>query len=95
MREFSYAVVKCVSAMLDEPTYNTIAGLQVPTLIVYGKYDGLIPNSYLNPGFPSDVFLQGAAKIKNSKLVELNDCGHMIMIEKADEFNKVVLDFLK
>lgn len=95
MREFSYAVVKCVSAMLDEPTYNSIAGIQVPTLIVYGKYDGLIPNMYLNPGFPSDVFVQGAAKIKNSKLVEIDNCGHMIMIEKADEFNKVVLDFLK
>ncbi|MBK7866942.1 MAG: alpha/beta hydrolase [Ignavibacteriales bacterium] len=95
MREFSYAVVKCVSAMLDEPTYNSITGLQVPTLIVYGKYDGLIPNMYLNPGFPSDVFIQGAAKIKNSKLVEIDNCGHMIMIEKAGEFNKVVLDFIK
>jgi pimeloyl-ACP methyl ester carboxylesterase len=95
MREFSYAVVKCVSAMLDEPTYNSIAGIQVPTLILYGKYDGLIPNMYLNPGFPSDVFIQGAAKIKNSKLVEIDNCGHMIMIEKADEFNKLVLDFIK
>jgi len=95
MREFSYAVVKSVGAMLDEPTFNSIAGITVPTLIVYGKYDGLIPNMYLNPGFPSDVFIQGAAKIKNSKLVEIDNCGHMIMIEKADEFNKVVLDFLK
>ncbi|MBK8660482.1 MAG: hypothetical protein IPN18_01125 [Ignavibacteriales bacterium] len=71
MREFSYAVVKCVSAMLDEPTYNSIAGIQVPTLILYGKYDGLIPNMYLNPGFPSDVFIQELRRLKTVNLLRL------------------------
>jgi pimeloyl-ACP methyl ester carboxylesterase len=41
--------------MLDEPTYSKLGKISVPTLIVYGKYDGLIPNAYLHPGFPSEL----------------------------------------
>ena len=81
--------------MLDEPTWNKLQGITVPALIVYGKQDGLIPNPYLNPGFTADIFKSGAAKIANSKLVEIDECGHMLIIEKPAEFNKAVLDFLK
>lgn len=95
MKEFTYTVLKCVGAMLDEPTWNKLDGIKVPTLIVYGKQDGLIPNPYLNPGFTADIFRSGAAKIANSKLVEIDECGHMLIIEKAPEFNKAVLDFVK
>lgn len=93
--EFSYAVVRCVNGMLDEPTFNKLSLIKTPTLVVYGKYDGLIPNPYLNPGHTSDVFEKGAKDISNVKLVELDNAGHMIQIEKADEFNQTVLDFLK
>ena len=93
--EFAYTVVKCVNAMLDEPTYDKLSEVKTPTLIIYGRYDGLIPNPYLHPGFSSDVYEKGAKGIKNSKLVQLDNAGHMIQIEKADEFNQAVLDFLK
>ncbi len=93
--EFTYTVVRSVNAMLDEPTYDKLSLIKNPTLIIYGKYDGLIPNPYLHPGFPSDVFEKGAKGINNAKLVQLDNAGHMIQIEKADEFNSVVLDFLK
>lgn len=93
--EFAYAVVRCVNGMLDEPTYNKLSKIKTPTLVVFGRYDGLIPNPYLHPGFPSDVFRNGAKDISNAKLVEINNTGHMIQIEKADEFNQAVLDFLK
>ena len=93
--EFAYTVVKCVNAMLDEPTYDKLSEVKTPTLIIYGRYDGLIPNPYLHPGFSSDVYEKGANGIKNSKLVQLDNAGHMIQIEKADEFNQAVLDFLK
>ncbi|MBE2281500.1 MAG: alpha/beta hydrolase [Ignavibacteriaceae bacterium] len=93
--EFAYTVIKSISAMLDEPTSKRIANLTMPVLIVYGKYDGLIPNMYLHPGFPSDVFVEGAAKIKNSKLVEIDDCGHMLQIEKPEAFNSAVIKFLE
>lgn len=93
--EFAYTVVNCVNGMLDEPTFNKLSLIKTPTLVVYGKYDGLIPNPYLNPGHTSDVFEKGAKDISNVKLVELDNTGHMLQIEKAEEFNQAVLDFLK
>jgi pimeloyl-ACP methyl ester carboxylesterase len=93
--EFAYTVDRCVDAMLDEPTFNKLSGIKLPTLIIHGKYDGLIPNPYLNPGFPSDVFAKGERDIPNAKRVEIDCAGHMIQIEKADEFNNAVINFLK
>ena len=93
--EFAYTVVRCVNAMLDEPTFDKIQNISVPTLIVYGKYDGLIPNPYLNPGFPADVFQWGAKQIPNCKIREIDNCGHMLQIEKPEEFSNTVLDFIK
>jgi len=93
--EFSYTVVKCVNGMLDEPTFDKLNQIKTPTLVVYGKYDGLIPNPYLNPGSTADVFDSGVKQISNSKLIELDNAGHMIQIEKAEEFNQVVIEFLK
>lgn len=93
--EFSYTVVRCVNGMLDEPTFDKLSLIKTPTLVVYGKYDGLIPNPYLNPGKTSDVYESRIQQINNAKLVELDNAGHMIQIEKADEFNQAVINFLK
>lgn len=93
--EFAYTVVKCVNGMLDEPTFDKLSLIKTPTLVVYGKYDGLIPNPYLNPGHTADVFENGSKYMSNVKLVELDNTGHMLQIEKADEFNQAVIDFLK
>jgi pimeloyl-ACP methyl ester carboxylesterase len=93
--EFTYTVVRSVNAMLDEPTFDKLQNISVPALIIYGKYDGLIPNPYLNPGFTSDVFKRGAEQIPKCKLYEIDKCGHMLQIEKPEEFSKAVLDFLK
>jgi pimeloyl-ACP methyl ester carboxylesterase len=93
--EFCYTVVRCVNAMLDEPTFDKIKNISVPTLIVHGRYDGLIPNPYLNPGFTSDVFQWGAKQIPNCKVHQIDDCGHMLQIERPEEFCSTVLDFIK
>lgn len=93
--EFTYTVVRCVNGMLDEPTFDKLSLIKTPTLVVYGKYDGLIPNPYLNPGKTSDVYESRIQQINNAKLVELDNAGHMIQIEKADEFNQAVINFLK
>ncbi|MCR4416270.1 MAG: alpha/beta hydrolase [Ignavibacteria bacterium] len=92
---FAQAVTRSVAGMIDEPTYDKLALIKSPTLIIYGENDGLIPNPYLHPGFPADVFKIGHQKIRNSILHEIKKCGHMIMMEKPDEFNKAVINFLK
>lgn len=92
---FCYATVRCVHSMLDGPTSDKLKDIKVPTLIIYGKQDGLIPNPYLNPGFPSDVFESGAKLIPNCKLAEINDSGHMVMMEQPEKFDEAVLNFLQ
>ncbi|MCK6615884.1 MAG: alpha/beta hydrolase [Ignavibacteriaceae bacterium] len=93
--EFAYTVVRCVNAMLDEPTSGKLEQISVKTLIVYGENDGLIPNPYLNPGFTADVFKEGQRRIPECELYEIPECGHMLQIEKPAEFTRAVLDFIK
>lgn len=95
MREFAFTVMQSIEAMIDEPTADFLTDLTIPTTIIYGKYDGLIPNRYLNPGFPSAVFERGDMLIPNSTLIEIDEAGHMIMIEKPEEFNRAVLQTLR
>lgn len=93
--QFAYAVIQSVGAMLDEPTAPYLERLTQPTLMVYGEYDGLIPNPYLHPGFARDVFQDGAARIPRATLVEIDDAGHMVMMERPDAFNDAVRSWLQ
>ena len=92
--EFAFAVKKSVGAMLDEATAPYLEQIEQPTLIVYGQYDGLIPNPYLHPGFARDVFEEADRRIPNSTLIAIPDAGHLSMIERPDAFNETVRDWL-
>ncbi|MFS3128299.1 alpha/beta fold hydrolase [Nocardioides sp. Bht2] len=59
--------------------------IAVPTLLIHGKDDRVLH---------FEVSLNLLANIPNSRLVLLNRCGHWAMIEHADEFNRLVVDFL-
>ena len=95
MDEFSYAVIRSVHGMIDEPTTPFLSDVSVPTLVVYGQYDGLIPNPYLHPGTPRGVFAPGVEAIPDAELVEIPDAGHMLMIERPEAFNEAVLEYLR
>lgn len=93
--QFAHAVVQSVGAMLDEPTAPRLDRIAQPTLIVYGQYDELIPNTYLHPGLPRDVFREGAERIPDATLVEIEDAGHLVMMERPVAFNSAVLAWLR
>ena len=54
-------------------------------MLIHGKDDRVLH---------FEVSLWLLANIPNSRLVLLNRCGHWAMIEHADEFNRLVVDFL-
>ncbi len=58
----------------------------MPTLIIHGRDDRVV--SY-------EVSLQLLALVPDSRLVLLNRCGHWVMIEHADEFNRLMADFVR
>ncbi len=64
---------------------SRLGEIKKPTLIIWGKQDGLIPVT------DAEKFNKGIA---NSELVVFDNCGHVPQVEKALDFNKKVLEFL-
>ena len=56
-----------------------------PTLCIFGDLDKMVPLKIGN---------KMAETIKNSEVKIINNCGHMIIFEKAFEMRKSVLEFI-
>lgn len=63
-----------------------IKTLNIPTLVVCGSEDLLTPGKYAE-------YLAAAIRLSTLKIID--DCGHMLMLEKPQEFNQVVGEFLE
>jgi len=59
--------------------------ISVPTLLVWGAQDRLLPVRQAHAA---------AARLPHSRLHVLPECGHCPQMEKPEEFNRLVLDFL-
>jgi len=81
--------------LLKQPVFDQLAEIQTSTLILFGIEDLLIPNRSIHSTTTKEIALLGAKKIKNSKLVILEKCGHFIQFEKPDLFNQEVVSFLQ
>ncbi len=92
---YCQAVSLGVSGMLDEPVYSRLSEIDTPTMIVYGKNDALIPNKILHKTATTEqIATEAHSMIKNSKLKMIDECGHFVPFEKADNFNQIILEFL-
>lgn len=80
------AVAWAERAMAARPeSFDTLAGLDVPALVVVGDEDTLSP--------PSDA--QAMADILPAgRLIRLPAAGHLTPVETPDDFNRVMRDFL-
>ncbi|MGB8706660.1 MAG: alpha/beta hydrolase [Dehalococcoidia bacterium] len=81
-----HGYMRQAGAIMGHDTYQRLPEIKVPTLVIAGDADKLVPveNSRLL-----------ASRIPNAELVILKNMGHGFNSEAADETNKVVLDFLK
>jgi len=68
--------------MLD----GRLGGIKQPTLIVWGREDGLTPLAREGERFKREM--------PGAQLVVFDNCGHIPQVEKAAEFNAAVLKFL-
>ncbi|MBM9458647.1 alpha/beta fold hydrolase [Nocardioides sp. zg-536] len=64
---------------------SLLPSITAPTLLIHGRDDRVLH---------FEVSLNLLANIPDSRLVLLNRCGHWAMIEHAEEFNRLVVDFL-
>ncbi len=67
-----------------EPTRDELARISVPTLLLWGEKDALIP---------LDCGRDAATLIPNAELVVLRDVGHIPSIEATDDFIRIVGEF--
>ena len=65
---------------------NGVKSIKQPTLVVWGRQDGLTPLS------DGERFKK---EIPNSTLLVIDQCGHVPQFEKASEFNAAVSKFLQ
>ena len=88
-------VIKSLHAMLDEPVFEKLENLKQSTLIFYGKDDLLIPIKTIHKNLTTKkVAESGAAKIPQSKVLLIPECGHFLQFEKAKKFNSEVIKFI-
>lgn len=62
-----------------------LPAVRIPTLLIHGRDDRVVH-------FESTLLL--LAHIPNSRAVLLNRCGHWAQVEHAEEFNRLVIDFV-
>ncbi|CAG0937741.1 3-oxoadipate enol-lactonase [Thermoflexales bacterium] len=86
-RQHAPGVMSALRGMAVRPDRTTLLRFAtVPTLIVSGSEDALIP--------PADSEAMQAL-MPNSRLVIIPDAGHLSNLDKADAFNHVVREFYK
>lgn len=62
-----------------------LKNIRVPTLVLHGRNDRVVPY---------EMALRLVSDIPNSRLTVFNQCGHWVQYEKADEFNRLLADFV-
>jgi len=81
-----HGVMRQVEAMLTAHTYDRLPRIKVPTLVIGGTADRVNPCQNLR---------LLASKIPNAELMILENLGHGMFIEGAEQTNRVILTFLK
>ena len=81
-----HGLVRQAEAIMGHDTYDLLPSMKLPTLVIAGDNDGLIP-------FENSRIL--ASRISKSESVTVNGAGHLFFVENAQESNKAVLSFLE
>nr|WP_321412054.1 alpha/beta hydrolase [uncultured Carboxylicivirga sp.] len=92
---YCLAVSRSVKGMVTEPIRDKLKDINLPTLIIFGENDNLIPNRYLNPGTTLKIAEYGHQQIKGSKLIMVPKAGHFVGFEKADVVSTAIKDFVQ
>lgn len=81
----SWSTAAIIKTLRDEKLYADLPNIHIPTLIIHGIHDKVIP-------FSQAQELNQA--IRNSKLVPFQYSGHGAFWEERDKFNSVITQFI-
>jgi pimeloyl-ACP methyl ester carboxylesterase len=92
---YAYANVRSVHGLTETDfVRDNLENIKVPTLIVHGDRDRLIPNPFLHGGSSKELMSWAHERIAGSSLVTLDACGHTVQIDCHDDYNRTVKSFL-
>lgn len=85
-RQPRYAYLRQFMAPINFNSEPLLHKLTMPVLVMAGEVDIVVPveNSRIL-----------ARKLPNAQLVTFPNAGHLFVVERADEVNRIILDFLK
>ncbi|UJP64563.1 alpha/beta fold hydrolase [Mongoliitalea daihaiensis] len=93
---YSSMVVNGIRGMVRQPVAEILPVLKVPTLVIYGEQDELIPNKLLNPELSTISVAESAGKLIPQATIELiSQAGHMLMFERSEVVNRLIRDFIE
>ncbi|MBO6574018.1 MAG: alpha/beta fold hydrolase [Rhodothermales bacterium] len=78
-------LIRMARSVKAENVRDDLHNIQVPTLLIWGREDEITP---------PDVAVQFNELIRGSELAWIDECGHAPMMERPDQFNQILLDFL-
>lgn len=88
-------IPQCTQAMLDEPVWDLLPAIAIPTLVLFGREDALIPNRILHRDLTTEqVAWEGTRRIPGARLAMIPDAGHFPHWEQADLVNETIRHFL-
>ncbi|MCB9675750.1 MAG: alpha/beta hydrolase [Alphaproteobacteria bacterium] len=90
----SVAVSRSIAGMVDHPVADRLGEIDVPTLIVFGTDDHMIPNPIFTGGRTKRIAEQGRDAIPGARLVLVPGAGHTVHHDAPGEFNRAVAEFL-
>jgi len=95
-KRYCAMIPRCVRGMLQQPVFTTLPAITLPTLVLYGEEDMLIPNRYLHPQLTTEQVAQaGVRKLPNAVLQMLPKAGHFVQWEQSEQVNKRIKAFLE
>ncbi|MBM4368869.1 MAG: alpha/beta hydrolase, partial [Deltaproteobacteria bacterium] len=90
----SVAVSRSIAGMVDHPVGDRARGIAVPTLIVYGSDDRMIPNPVFTGGRTRAVAERAHQLVPHSRLVVIEGAGHTVHHDAPRAFNAALEEFL-
>jgi len=80
-----FSIIKVAKSAKRDNVLLQLPQINVPVLLIWGNDDQITP---------PDVAYQFKDNLPNATLIMLADCGHAPMMERSEEFNKVLEIFL-
>lgn len=88
------AISAGVRGMLNHPARDSLVQLQMPTLVVFGQNDALIPNKVFHPALTVEAVAQEANRIPRVSIEFISSAGHLLQVERANDFDQLLRKFL-